>query len=140
MLERLSLPNQGLIANRPGLPKFNVPATNGFTPAPLPPLVIYVLQSDKRINDVAIERASPATAMTLLDRMIYRRAVGMRIQSRKSLFLALSTLAGLAPVYRLRRESGLSLDHLDSLAERVEAHAYAIHEQKTHLHSETVTE
>lgn len=144
VLDKLSLPHQGLIANRPGQPKFHVPAANGFTPVPLPPSVIYVLHSDRRVKGVAIERTSPAMAMTLLDRMIYRRAVGMKIQSRQSLFLALSTLAGLAPVYRLRRESGLSLDHLDSLAERVEAHAYAIHAQKTavkaHLHPGTSAE
>lgn len=126
VLDKLALPHQGLIANRPGQPKFHVPASDSFTPAPLPPSVIYILHSDRRLKNCAIERAAPAMAMSLLDRMIYRRAIGMKIQLPQALFLGLSKLVRLAPVYQLRRAEDPSLRHLDALAEHVEAHAAAL--------------
>lgn len=126
VLEKLGLPNQGLIANRPGQPKFHVSASDGFVPTPLPPSVVYILNSDRRLKNCAMERAAPALAMNLLDRMIYRRAVGMKIQPQRALFLGLSKLAALAPVYQLRRVEDPSLRHLDNLAEHVEAHAASL--------------
>lgn len=123
VLDRLALPRQGLIANRPGQPKFHVPAADGFAPAPLPPSAIYILHSDRLLKSCAIDRAAPETAMALLDRMIYRRAVGMKIQPPPALFLGLSKLARIAPVYRLRRAEDPSLHRLDDLAEQIEAHA-----------------
>jgi hypothetical protein len=123
VLEALALEHTGLIANRPGLPKFNVPAPIGFDPEPLPPLAIYILASTMPEQSGEIERLAHAKAMAHLDRMIYRRSIGMKIQPVHVLFKAVARLAQAAPVYLLPLSRGLPLSGLDRLAERVESHA-----------------
>lgn len=129
VLEALALEHQGLVANRPGQPKFHVPATDGFDPAPLPPLAVIILASAMPEQSGEIEHQVPVSAMAELDRMIYRRAVGTRIQPPQALFRAVAKLAQAAPVHLLPQGNGLPLSGLDQLAERVESHVRVLRER-----------
>ncbi len=124
VLEALALDHRGLVANRPGQPKFHVSAQAGFDPAPLPALAVYLLSTRKARQSDDIERADPALAIARLDRMVYRRAIGLHIQPRQALFHALSRLMQTATVHLLPRdEAKPTPERLDRLAERVETHA-----------------
>lgn len=124
VLETLALENCGLVANRPGQPKFHVPATEGFDSTPLRPHAIYILRvKGGKARPEGIENTSPATALAHLDHMIYRRLLGSTIQPKTALFSALAKLAQQAPVHLLIRKEGRSLSLLDQMAAQVEAHA-----------------
>lgn len=124
-LQALSLEHRGLVANRPGQPKFHVPAAENFESAPLPPLAVYILRvkGDSARPEGIEEQASFAEAMARLDSMVYRRRIGMDIQPQPSLFRAIAKLAQLAPVHLLIRKEGRPLALLDRMAEQVETHA-----------------
>ena len=77
---------------------------------------------DQKQSD-AIKYRVPVEAMAELDRMIYRRAVGRKIQPPQALFRAIGKLAQAAPVHVLPRREGIPLDSLDKMAERLESHA-----------------
>jgi hypothetical protein len=128
-LEALALEQKGLVPNRPGQPKFYVHATEGFDPAPLPPLAVYLLVQGTPASSGTIEHRPTTAAMAALDRMIYRRVVGMKIQAQQALFGSIVKLAQAAPVHRIAQQRGLPLTLLDQLAERVESHALGLLEK-----------
>jgi hypothetical protein len=122
VLEALSLESQGLVANRPGQPKFHVPASQGYDAAPLPPSLVFLLTSVLPRDSHEMRMQDSAIALAQLDRAIYRRKAGAIIQTHAALFRALSRLAQAAPVHVLPVEKGLPLSELDRLAGRVESH------------------
>ncbi|HZX31481.1 MAG TPA: hypothetical protein VFF03_09030 [Rhodocyclaceae bacterium] len=127
VIQELALQHEGLEANRPGQPKFRVPTRDNFAPTPLPPLAVYVLSvRGAAMQPGKIDRSHPAKAMGQLNSMIYRRAVGMRIQPQPTLFRSLARLAQLAPVHHLHRLEGQSLRTLNQMAAEVEAHAFSV--------------
>jgi hypothetical protein len=129
VLEALSLESHGLVANRPGQPKFHVPASQGYNAAPLPPSIVFLLTSIIPKQSRELRMQDTAIALAQLDRAIYRRKAGATIQTPAILFRALSRLAQAAPVFVLPLEKGLHLSELDRLAGRVESHVLNLTQQ-----------
>lgn len=123
VLDALALPHDGLVTHRPGQVKYRVPLSDGFTSEPLVPAAIYILNRSALGPFGDPVRLSPVEAMAALNQMIYRRGVGSRIQSKAALFQSIGRLAQTAPVYRVNRFKGASLDTLDNFAAMIEGHA-----------------
>lgn len=123
VLTALGLDHLGLVANRPGLPKFHVPVGDGFDPSPLRPAAIYVLGQTTPGHVGEFESQTAVQAMALINRMIYRRAIGSRIQSAPAIFSAIAGLAKTIPVHVLPLGPRAPLADLGALAERLEGHA-----------------
>ncbi len=122
VLDALALPHDGLVAHRPGQVKYRVPVSDGFAAAPLAPAAIYILKQTPLGPFGEPARLPPVNAMAVLNRMIYRRAVGSRIQPKAALFQSIGRLAQI-PVYQVNRRKGAPLDTLDRFAAMIEAHA-----------------
>ena len=122
VMKAMEIPQEGLEAVRPGLAKCKIPAFSDFEPDPLPIAAIYMLRSTMIGKEGGLERLSPATSVAHLDKMIYRRAAGKRIQPPRDLFVSLTRLSQAAPVFSLIRHKETSLSRLNELAEMVEAH------------------
>lgn len=130
VLETLDIGHEGLVAHRPGQPKFRVPALAGFDSAPLPVAAVYILNVSMLTRPLDPERFSAAMAMTMLDKMLYRRAIGRKIQSAQTLFTSIARLAQIAPIYSLHRHKSAPLDGLEQLAERIESHARRLYKPR----------
>jgi hypothetical protein len=122
-LEALQLDHSGMLPNRPGQPKFRVPVAADFATTALQPSAVYILQRYIVGEPDEFAPLPPAMAMAQLDKMIFRRVVGRRIQPGSALFQSITRLAQTAPVHLLSRHKALPLSGLDAFAERVEAHA-----------------
>lgn len=122
VLEVLALEYTELLPNRPCQPKYRVPALADFDPSPLKPLVIYILGDQQSEQTVEMRRQGAAASVALIDKMIYRRGVGMRIQPKAAMLGSIARLVQNVPVYRLPSENGKPLVGLGRLAERVESH------------------
>lgn len=123
VLEALALDNSGLLPNRPGQPKYRVPALAGFTAAPLPPSSIYILDRAMPGQPCEIVRQDAMASVAWLNKMIYRRGIGMKIRTPQATLRTIARLLQAAPVHLLSFESGRPLSNLGELAGRVEAHA-----------------
>ncbi len=126
VLEVLTLDHAGLLPNRPGQPKYRVPALEGFDSTPLRPLSIYMLRGAMPGQTDEILRQDIVTSIAWLNRMLYRRKIGMLIQPSQRMLSAIARLAQAVPVYTLTLGSDLPLADLGQLAERVEAHAVGL--------------
>lgn len=122
VLETLDMGHEGLVAHRPGQPKFRVPALAGFDPAPLPVAAVYILNVSMLARSGEPERFSAVKAMTMLDKMLYRRAIGRKIQPAQTLFTTIARLTQVAPIYSLHRHKSAPLDELEQLAGLIESH------------------
>ena len=128
-LQALGLEHAGLVANRPGVPKFRVPLKEGFDFSPVQPAAIYVLSNAAPGRVGEFEPHSVVQSMALINRMIYRRGIGLRIQSSPALFSAVTALAKAAPLHTLPLGPRAPLADLGKLAERLESHARALMRQ-----------
>jgi len=99
---------------------------SGFTPAPLPPLAIYILSRTMPEQAGDIQPQQTVNSVVLLNKMIYRRGVGMKVQAPQAILGAIARLVQAAPVFLLPLGKGLPLADLGLLAERVEAHALGL--------------
>jgi hypothetical protein len=126
VLDVLTLDHAGLLPNRPGQPKYRVSALEGFDSAPLRPLSIYMLGGAMpgRTDEIVLQNRVASIAW--LNRMLYRRKIGMMIQPSQRMLNAIARLAQAVPVYTLTLGSDLPLADLGKLAERVEAHAVGL--------------
>ena len=126
VLETLGFKHEGLQANRPGLTRFCVPANDGFDPAPLTPSVIYLLKGGMPEQAGGFEKLNTADAMAHHKAMVYRRGVGLQIQTAVAVFRTLAGLSKTVSTYSLRVGKSSSLSELGRLAERVESHARSL--------------
>ncbi len=125
-MDALNLDHVGLIPNRPGQPKFRIPASVDFDTEPLSPSAIYLLSSSLPGKSREFKRLPKAISMKHIDKMIYRRGIGVHIQQPQAVFQAVGGLVQAAPVYVLPTERGQPLSGLNQLAERVASHALSI--------------
>lgn len=125
VLEELALEHETLLPIRPGLSKYGVPVPTDFDLAPLPLSAIYILKEPIPGKSNEIERAASSQAMVLLDLMIYRRGVGMKIQPPPALFKAIARLVQTVPVYLLPAGKEIPLSSLNQRAQRIESHVRA---------------
>lgn len=126
VMEELRLDHVGMIPNRLGQPKFRVPALADFTMAPLAPSAIFLLTSAIPGKSPGFKHAPKASAMKLIDNMIYRGGIGKHIQSPQVLFQALGKLVQMTHVYVMPSGRGQPLSALGQLAERVAEQAQNI--------------
>lgn len=130
VMRAMGIPREGLETVRPGLPKCKIPAFSDFAPVPLPVAAVYVLRSTIIGKEGALERLAPAVSMAQLDKMIYRRMAGKKIQSPRALFASLARLSQSAPVFALTRNKETPLSHIGSLAEKIESHVLGLKDGK----------
>lgn len=128
-LEALGLEHAGLVTNRPGVPKYHVPLREGFDFSPVQPAAIYILSNAAPGRVGEFEPHSVVQSMALINRMIYRRGIGLRIQSSSAIFSAVTALAKAAPLHTLPLGPRAPLADLGKLAERLENHARALMRQ-----------
>lgn len=126
VLKTLGFKHEGLQANRQGMTRFCVPASDSFDPSPLSPSVIYVLEGGLPEQVGEFKRLNTATAMTRHSQMVYRRGVGLQIQTADAVFRTLVGLSKTTLTYSLRVGKFARLSELDELAERVESHARSL--------------
>lgn len=123
VMSELGIDPSGLVVNRPGQPKYSVPARTGFDPAPLAPRALYLLLRVRESAPAGIERPGPAEAVARVDAMAYRRGVGLAITPSGTLFRGAAALVRAMPVHLLKVREEDPLSTLDDLAATVEAHA-----------------
>lgn len=129
VMEKLGLAHAGLIPNRPGQPKFRIPAPAEFSTAPLAPSVIYILHNAPSDRSADITQPPAVASMQLLHQMIYRRGAGTKIQSAQAIFRAIAALVNTAKVHSMASGCNQPLASLDDFAHQVEIHARSLHQQ-----------
>ena len=126
VMKTMGISREGLETVRPGLAKCKIPVLSDFAPDPLPIAAVYVLQRTIIGKEGELERLSPANSVAQLDRMIYRRAFGKKIQPPRALFASLTKLSQSAPVFALTRNKETPVSQIDSLAEKIESHVLGL--------------
>ncbi len=124
VLDMMEIPAINEMVNRPGQPKYHIPAPAGFETAPLPVLKMYIVYRRVCKSPYSIERITQGAAMESLDRMLYRRIAGHQIVPKGELFHNVATLVKTAPLYHLFVNEREALSSLDRLAAAIEEHAH----------------
>jgi len=121
-LEALQLDHSGMLPNRPGQPKFRIPARDHFSEQALSATVVYLLRSVMPNQSDQIKTLPPAKMMHHANLMIFRHSVGLKIQSKQAIFNATTRLVQQTVIQVLPVRRG-PLSNLEALAAKVEAHA-----------------
>ena len=123
VLEMMKIPVINEMVNRPGQPKYHIPATVGFETAPLPVLKMYIVYRRVCKMPYSIEKITHGAAMQSLGRMLYRRIAGHQIVPKSELFHNFAALVKTTSMYRLYVNEREPLSSLDRLAAAIEVHA-----------------
>lgn len=122
VLDMMEIPAINEMVNRPGQPKYHIPAHDGFETTPLPLLKMYIVYRRVCKSPYSIEKITQGAAMASLDRMLYRRIAGHQIVPKSELFHNIATLVKTTPMYHLYVNEREALSSLDRLVAAIEEH------------------